>query len=164
TLLNCFVSEAIAPRRRHLVWASVRNLTGPVLVWALWGAMTAAAVLLIRQYARNVPYMDDFALVPVMTGHAPLSVGWIWSRHGEPRPAVARLILAALYRYVARDFRAGMYANAGLMSAAAAAMLVLARRIRGHTSVADVVLPLSILNVGQAETLLIGFALNLVLS
>jgi hypothetical protein len=43
-------------------------------------------------------------------------------------------------------------------------MIVLVRRLRGHTSLLDVALPLSILNIGQSETLLIGFAMNLILT
>ncbi len=35
-------------------------------------------------------------------------------------------------------------------------MLLLARRLRGSTSVTDIVLPLSILNVGQTESMMIG--------
>jgi hypothetical protein len=126
--------------------------------------MTAAAILLIQQNARNVPYMDDFALVSVMTGHEPVSLRWLWSQSNEHRPVVPRLILAGLYRFIEKDFRVGMYVNVGFMSAAAASMILLARRIRGHSSVTDVVLPLSILNIGQAESLFINSALNLVLS
>ena len=47
---------------------------------------------------------------------------------------------------------------------AAAPMLLLARRLRGFTSIADAVPPLSILNIGQADTLMITFAMNLVLT
>jgi hypothetical protein len=43
-------------------------------------------------------------------------------------------------------------------------MLLLARRLRGYTSVTDAVLPPSILNLGQVEALLISFSLNLYLT
>jgi hypothetical protein len=156
--------EPQVPRAGYRLWTPVREWTGPLVVWAVWGAMTAAAILLIQQNARNVPYMDDFALVSVMTGQQPVSFAWLWSQSNEHRPVIPRLILAGLFRFIDKDFRAGMYVNAGFMAAAAAAMILLARRIRGHTSVMDAILPLSILNIGQAETLLIDSALNLVLS
>ena len=54
--------------------AHARKLAVPIIVWAVWGAMTAATILFIWHYARNIPYMDDFALVPVMTGHEPASL------------------------------------------------------------------------------------------
>jgi hypothetical protein len=156
--------ETLVPHPGNHVWSRVRDLTGPVLVWAVWGAMTVAAVLLIRQNVRNIPYMDDFELVPMMTGNEPVSLRWAWAQHNEHRPFISRLILAGAHRFVGDDFRTGMYLNAGLMSAAAVSMLLLARRLRGYTSVTDAVLPLSILSLGQAETLMIAFALNLVLT
>jgi hypothetical protein len=156
--------ETIVQRIGYRWSARARKLAAPALVWAVWGAMTAATILFIREYARNIPYMDDFALVPLMTGNDPVSLQWIWSQHNEHRPAISRLILVGLHRFIATDFRVGMYFNAGLLSAAAAAMILLVRRVRGSFSVTDVVLPLSILNLGQAETLLISFAMNLVLT
>ena len=141
-----------------------RAWISPILVWAGWGAMTVAAILFIRHYSRNIPYMDDFSLVPIVTGNKPVSLQWLWSLHNEHRPVISRLIIVGLYRFIACDFRLGLYVNAALLSAAAASMIVLVRKLRGHTSVLDVALPLSIFNIGQAETLLIGFAMNLTLT
>jgi hypothetical protein len=126
--------------------------------------MTAATILFIQQYARNLPYGEDIMLVPVMSGHEPVSLRWTWAQYNEHRPVISRLILAGLYRFVDKDFRVGLYFNAGLLSAASVSMLLLARRLRGYTSVTDAVLPLSILNPGQVECLMIGFALNLMLT
>jgi hypothetical protein len=77
---------------------------------------------------------------------------------------ISRLILVGLSRFVANDFRAPRYANVLLLSAMAAAMLIQARRLRGSARAIDAVLPLAILNVAQAETLMIGFAMNLILT
>lgn len=151
-------------RLGHPLWARAQDLAGPVLAWAVWGAMTAATILFIQQYARNIPYMDDFMLVSVMSGHEPVSLRWTWAQHNEHRPVISRLILAGLHRFIDKDFRVGMYFNVGLLSAAAVSMLLLARKLRGYTSVTDAVLPLSILNLGQAENLLISFSLNLILT
>jgi hypothetical protein len=145
-------------------FARVRELASPILVWTVWAIMTAATILFIRHYARNVPFMDDFLLVPMMTGHQPVSLAWLWSLHNEHRPVVSRLIMAGLYRGIAPDLRLGMYFSAGLVSTAAALMVVVVRRLRGYTSALDVVLPLSIQNIGQAETVLISFAMNLALT
>ena len=144
--------------------ARARSLAGPVLVWAVWGAMTATTIVLIWHCSRNIPFMDDFAFVPLMTGHEHLSLRWLWSQHNEHRAVVSRLIIAGLFRFIANDFRLALYFNSALISAAAASILILARKLRGRTSLVDVVLPLSILNLGQAETLLIGFAMNLTLT
>ena len=135
-----------------------------VLVWAIWIACTLVSFLYVRHYARNIPYMDDWAMVPVITGHEPITLKWAWTQHNEHRILVPKLMLAFLFRWVSPDFRTGMYFNAGLMSSAAAMMIVLAHRLRGYQRLTDAVLPLSILTLAQSEVLLIGFALNLVLT
>src|SRR5262249_14555789 len=89
---------------------------------------------------------------------------WAWAQHNEHRPLISRLIMAGLFRLVGNDFRVVRYANAGLLSAMAASMLILARRLRGSARAADAVLPLSVLNIAQAESLMIGFAMNLILT
>jgi hypothetical protein len=107
--------------------------------------------------------MDDFVVVPVMTRHEPLTYQWATAQFNEHRNVIPRLVQVALLRAVP-DFRAAMYLNAGLLSAAAGGAIVLARRVRGRTSIVDAVLPLSILILGQWECLLLGFALNLVMT
>jgi hypothetical protein len=156
--------EALAQETGGDAVARERVLVVPILVWAVWGVMTAATILFIWTYSRNIPYMDDFAFVPMMTGHEPLSLQWLWSQHNEHRPVVSRLILVGLYRFISCDFRLGPYFNAALLAGAAASMIVLVRRLRGHTSWSDVALPLAILNIGQAETLLLGLAMALMLT
>ena len=151
-------------RPGHPLWTRAGDLAGPAIAWAVWGALTVGLILFVRQYTRNVPYWDDFELVPMMTGQEPVSLGWAWAQHNEHRPVLSRLILAGLSRFVANDFRTGKFFSVGLLSAAAASMLLLARRLRGSTRVTDAVLPLSILNIGQGETLAITFAMNLALT
>jgi len=148
----------------HTRESRVRHRFQLILVWAVWVTGTVALFLYVRHYARNIPYMDDWELVPVVTGHRSISLKWAWSQHNEHRAMLPRLILVSLFRWIARDFRTGLYLNAGLLSLAGALMIVLARRLRGHTRLTDAVLPFSILTLAQAEVLLIGFALNLVLT
>ncbi|MGO9596802.1 MAG: hypothetical protein ACLP7Q_02145 [Isosphaeraceae bacterium] len=135
-----------------------------LFIWAVWTVGTLSLFLHVGHYARNLPYWDDWEMVPVITGHEPVTLKWAWALHSEHHMPVPKLILAGLIRWVAPDFRTGMYLNAGLVSSAAAMMIVLAHRLRGHQRLTDVVLPLSILTLAQSEVLLIGFALNLVLT
>lgn len=156
-------SDVPATTPRQL--ASARERVFPaVVVWSVWLAMTIASLHFVHRYARNVPYYDDFELIPMMTGRVPVDLQWAWSQHNEHRPMVSRLILAGSYKLINNDFRTGMYINVGLLSVAAASILLLARRMRGRSSVFDAALPLVILNPAQVETYLIGFALNLVLT
>jgi hypothetical protein len=98
-----------------------------------------------------------------MTGHKPLSLRWAAEQANEHRPIISKAVLATLWHAIP-DFRSGLYLNAGLLSTASASLILLARRLRGWTSITDAVLPLSILNIGQSECLLIGFALNMMLT
>ena len=145
-------------------WSRTRDLAGPIVCWTVWAAMTFGMVFYVRHYTRNVPYGDDMALVAMMTGNQPVTIDWLWAQHNEHRPVISRLILAGLTRFVQNDFRTGLYFNVGVMSGGAGMMLLLARRLRGSTRVTDSVLSLSILNISQADCLVMAFALNLVLS
>jgi hypothetical protein len=135
-----------------------------ILVWAVWLSCTVVLLLYIRHYARNLPYLDDWCLVPLITGNEPVTLKWAWAQHNEHRILIPRLILAGLLRWVALDFRIGMYFNAALMSSAAAMTIVLAHRLRGYQRLSDAVLPLSILTLAQSEILFLNYALALVLS
>jgi hypothetical protein len=148
----------------HLRWARARDLTGLIVAWTVWLAMTAYLILYLRNFSRDIPFMDDFDMVPVLTGAAEPTLAWAWSQHHEHRPMISRFILVGLARFVDRDFRTARYVNVGLLSAMAASMLILARRLRGSARVTDAVLPLAFLSIAQAESLMIGFAMNLILT
>ena len=124
--------EANALPLTQFRWAHAGGAAVAVLVWAVWGALTLVAVLYIRQHSRNIPYIDDFSLVPIMAGHEPVTAQWLWSQHNEHRPVVSRLILVGLQRFIVSDFRVAQYTNAGLLSGMAASMIVFVRHLRGH--------------------------------
>ena len=148
----------------QLTWCPAALAVARVLiVWSVWATATFTAISYIGKHGRNLPIWEDLYVVPAMTGHQPMSLQWAATQHNEHRMVVPKLILAGLLRTIP-DFRSGLYLNAALMSAAAASMLMLVRRLRGSTRLVDTVLPLSILNIGQAECFLIGFALNLVMT
>lgn len=135
-----------------------------ILLWSTWAALTIAMVVYVKTNTRNVPYWDEFAMVPVMTGVQTPDLEWAWSQHNEHRPVLSRLVMAGLFRVVGRDFRVARYANIVLFATMAAVMLILARRLRGSSRLTDLVLPIAILNPAQAECLVNGFAMNLLLS
>src|SRR5271166_6422058 len=99
------VGQGIAGHARE---SQVLNRSRLVLVWAIWIACTLVSFLYVRHYARNIPYMDDWAMVPVITGHEPITLKWAWTQHNEHRMLVPKLMLAFLFRWVAPDFRTGM--------------------------------------------------------
>ena len=99
--------------------SSPRAVVGAVVVWSAWATATLVMILFIRHHARNVPYFDDFMVVSVMTGHEPLNLQWAAAQYNEHRNVIPKLIQVTLLRAIP-DFRAGLYLNAGLLSAAAA--------------------------------------------
>ena len=52
--------------------------------------MTAGLFLYVAHYSRNMPYMDDFEMVPVLTGTQAVSFDWAWAQHNEHRPMISR--------------------------------------------------------------------------
>ena len=143
-------------------WRSAARYACFAFVWSAWAAMFASTLLFLKKYGVNVPCLDELSNVPVVTGHSPISLGWLWGQHNEHRVFLSRLILVGLFR-LTHDFRAGMYFNVLLLASSSASLIVLARKLRGRSSLSDAVFPIALLNVGQAELVLLGFAMNLLL-
>ena len=122
--------------------------------------MLAAAVLLVAQYASNVPSWDDWDMVPTLTRNQPITWNWLWSQHNEHRVPLPRLIFLGLNWLTVTDMRVTMYFDVLVMAALAAAMMVVAARLRGRPSVTDAFFPLVLLNWGQAANLLWGWQLE----
>jgi hypothetical protein len=70
----------------------------PILVpgYIAWTGHRRVAVTMLftQQHARNIPYMNDFMLVSVMSGHEPVNLRWTWTQHNEHRPVISRLTLS----------------------------------------------------------------------
>jgi hypothetical protein len=125
--------------------------------------MLLAALAFIGRYGRNVPYYDDWHLVPIVTGDQAVDATWLWSEHNGHRLPLPRLLLVALYRLTGSDFRAGMFFNVLALGGLAALLIKVARELRGGTSYADAFFPLGLLHWGHAEVFLHSFTVNLVL-
>lgn len=120
-----------------------------LFVWGVWLLMLLAALGFVWRYGSNVPYLDDWDIVPAMTSHQPVTASWLWSQHNEHRVPVPRIIDLALFWCIARDFRVGMYFNILMVGALAFSMIITAKRLRGRISYTDVFFPLLLLNWAQ---------------
>jgi hypothetical protein len=125
-----------------------------LFVTATWLVMISAAVFLVVRYGVDVPLWDDFALVPVLTGEKPLTVGWLWAQHNESRIAVSKLVLLGAYRLSGFDFRAGMFLNVAALGALAYSLIRVARKLRGASYYSDAFFPIVLLNWGHHADLL----------
>jgi hypothetical protein len=91
--------------------------SGPVwAVWACWVLMTVLLLGLIHLHTINMPYMDEYSLLPVLSHTEPMTLRWLWSQHNEHRIPLPRLIQLGLAVLTDGDFRAGTYLTALLMS------------------------------------------------
>jgi hypothetical protein len=120
------------------------------LVWIIWAAMTLLALVATAAYGRWLPWSDDFDLVPYVTGDRPVTAGWLWEQHNEHRIPLVKLLLVGLGRLSGADYRWTVAIHALILSATAAAMILAARRLRGHSAWTDAVFPAVLLHLGQA--------------
>jgi hypothetical protein len=144
--------------------AQPRSRLAPFVVWGVWAAMTAALLAYVWAFARDVPWWDDWDLVPVLSGREPATAAWLWKPHNEHRIPVPKLIHLALAAPDGPDFRAAAYVNALALAAGALALILAARRLRGHTSCADALFPLALLHWGQYDNLIWSFQVQFICS
>lgn len=132
-------------------------------VWGVWAAMTAAALGLVTGLGSRIPWLDDWVMVPALTGNQPDLPAWLWSQHNEHRVVLPRLILLSLYKLTDGDFRSGMVVNVLALAALAFAMVRTAAQVRGRAILADAFFPIALLHWGHYYNLLwswqVGFCL-----
>lgn len=86
-------------------------------------------VLYIFHYAVNVPYADDWNMIPLVTGalHGHLTIGELWAQYVAGRPFVARLVLVAFGAIDNLNERSVMLFSASIFIASFVFVLVLFR-------------------------------------
>jgi hypothetical protein len=134
-----------------------------IVVWLLWSLTLASLLGAIARDGRNIPFEEDWLLVGPMTGHEPNLPAWLWSQNSEHRLPLPRLVNLALLRATG-DFRWTMVFDTLAVGAVAAAMMLVARRLRGgRTSLADAFFPLLLLHLGHWDNLLWAWQIQFVL-
>jgi hypothetical protein len=128
-----------------------------LVVWAAWGLMLAQAYFFILHYGSPVPYMDEWAIVPTLSGNRPLTLDWLWAQHNEHRIPIARLLLLGIYHVTDFNLRAAMLFSATALGALAFCMIQTAKQVRGGPSYADAFFPLALLNGGHAFNFFMGW-------
>jgi hypothetical protein len=161
--LNASVDE---PRVERLARLPLRlpAWVAPLFVWGTWSGMLLVVLLCIIRYGRNIPLAEDWHIVPALTGNEVDFWGWLWAQNNEHRVPLPRLLLLSAVWISGGDFRAGMVLNTLALAAAAAAMIFLARRLRGHVAYADAFFPLALLHLGHWENLVWSWQIQFVSS
>src|SRR5262249_24127651 len=81
--------------------------SGSLITWTVSLSATglaAALLFFVYRYGDDVPYFDDWLIVPALTGHESITLRWLWSQHNEHRMPLTKLILLGLSRVSAGDF------------------------------------------------------------
>lgn len=136
----------------------------PVFVWGAWASTVIAALIFVGTYGGNLPFWDDWAVVPVITGNQPITAAWLWELHNEHRMPLPKLLILALYECTGNDFRSGMVFNVLALGVLASCLILTARHLRGRSRCSDAFFPVILLNLGLYEIFLINFTVNLTLS
>ena len=151
------------PRTRSAVVSTgMRSRLATVFVWSVWLAMLAGAVAYVASFSPAVPMQDDLSLVEARWLDRELFFTRLWNQHNEHRIPLPRLVMWSLDRTTGY-FLASSFVSIALWAAIAAGMIVVARRLRGHTSTADAFFPLLWLHTGNSENLLMEFQVSLAL-
>jgi hypothetical protein len=133
------------PAARPAAPARAAGRRAAVFVLGTWALLLLAALAYVASYGRNVPFWDDYSVVPVLAGEAPAPAAWLWQQHSEHRVPLQKLVILLLLRATGADFRSGMVFSVLLLGAAALALSWTARQLRGRWSPADAFFPLLLL-------------------
>src|SRR5262249_51545051 len=117
----------------------------------------------IVKYGRNIPLAEDWTMVPAMTGHEHHFWSWLWAQNNEHRLPLPKLAYLGALKLTG-DFRSGMVLSTLVVAAASAALILLMRRLRGRTSIADAFFPLVLMHLGHWENLLWSWQIQFVMS
>lgn len=93
-----------------------------------------AAPVFVAPYSGNVPFWDDWTMVPVMTGNRRITAAWLWELHNEHRIPLPKLLLLGPYKLSGNDFPSAMSFDVPALGMLASAPIPTARRLRGRVS------------------------------
>lgn len=127
------------------------------LVWAIWAALLAAGLWLVKRYGFRMPVFDEWHAFDVLMGVQPLTLEWLWAPLNEHRMLLPRLVYLGITWASGYRFHAAAYVSFILLAAAAAAFVLTARRLRGCARLSDAFFPLLLLNWGAVTNLPWGF-------
>jgi hypothetical protein len=134
--------------------------------WAaavLFAVVFAMALHYVVHYGTRVAFVDDLTQSAAVQPDFPITADWLWSQHNEHRIPLARLFYLATVRGT-HDFRTGTLLDLVILGLVAAGCMIAARRVRGHSRIADVFFPLVWLSWSHSENLLNSFQIALVLT
>jgi hypothetical protein len=146
----------------YLRWY-LQAMGDPLVVWTMFLVASTAAILFAVRNAPVAPFWDDWAHVPVLTGHQPLSLEWLWAQHFEHRIPLGKLVWIAVLRMSGGDARWMTALIAILLSVSSALLLRGLMKFRGQTLWTDGFVPLLFLHWDHWENLTWPFQISFAL-
>lgn len=126
--------------------------------------MGCLGMLFVLMYGRNLPFADDWVLVPVVAKSQPFTLGWLWEQQNEHRLPIGRALFLVLGRATGLDVRAGMMVNVFMLTFAAWLCVSSVARARGGFAWSDALYPLILLNWGHWFNLLMCIQIYVVIA
>jgi hypothetical protein len=111
-----------------------------LIAWIGWAVLGVMAIGAAVHGGSNVPVGQDWPLVPVVTGHEPEPVHWLWHQDGNDRHPVGRALTLATIA-ITRDFRAPAVVAVAALILLSALLLRAAHRVRGRARWSDAFFP-----------------------
>ncbi len=124
-----------------------------IFATAVWVIMSLALLAYVGWSARNIPYMDDWELVPVLAGAKPFNLSWLLELDQEHRYVLGRTLLYPIFQLSGGDFRGAMWVSALILIGLAHAYQRVACSLRGRAAFTDAFFPLALLHWGHHESL-----------
>ena len=144
----------------NLQSARPRDKPRPILLLAVWGVMTLAAVAFVFTCAQTPRPRTNGDSLASCSGKSPRDRG-----SGPSTTCTAcpwRDFSTTQFR-LTHDFRAGMLLQIAMVSALCLGLMRLAANLRGRHDWADLFFPISLLHVGHWENYLLGYQIRFTL-
>jgi hypothetical protein len=156
--MNASTSRSTAAASRT---ARALDLLFLLAALAVCAVMSAWAWVYVDRYASTIPYYDDMELAWNIAPGNVTTWETLWRPANEHRIPIPRAIYLALIG-VTRSFRSGMFFQVVVLGLLSLVMIFAARALRGRSSPADVLFPLALLHWGNAENLMLGMQITIV--
>jgi hypothetical protein len=122
-------------------------------VAVLWAAATLALLGYVRRFGSSVPIWDDARFIAAFSSGDSLLPGAVFEQTTAHRIPLLRVAMNAAQRVTGDAFRAVPYATVLLISLATVLVVVALWRRRGRAEYTDAAIPLALLSLGPAVSI-----------
>jgi hypothetical protein len=151
------VDESVGSAATSSVGQEHKLRAAGIFAWTMWSLALVADLGFVGYFGSDVPWRDEWELVPYLTSRQPITKEWLWSLFNGHRIPLIRLASWAAWQSGNSGLRLQMAVGVLLMAAASALLMATAARLRGRASVADAFFPVALLHWGHHENLLMAF-------